>query len=313
MGDMIQFYQTNESDFSTGKVKLDIASMVGKETIFDPSKYNTNENKPRKKRTNINGTEVVTGQDETSTSSTMNPYKDSYAETDNVLKGAISQLDIVTADLSNDIREIRASKTLRNKYEFLSTMTSSLGTLIGSKISAARELNNSIKNSHELELKRTKEFKLNEQVDDTKAIMDTYNAFVSMPVSASPMGFSTALGPNTQDLTLLSANLLANSIGGGDSGYENYMKNMTPEQAMMMYENNPDIKQVVVYNQDTFEKHFEIMNMRTGEIMHGLPKRNDLMYMPDTTIDTVNKIARNVNLDEVYDVIVVGKGNMSNY
>jgi hypothetical protein len=60
--------------------------------------------------------------------------------------------------------------------------------------------------------------------------------------------------------------------------------------------------------------HFEIINSRTGEILQGLPKRNTEMYLPDTVIDPVNKVARNINLDEVYDVIIVGESNgMENY
>lgn len=312
--DIVQFYKENEDNYSTGKVRLDIVSMIGKETKLDPTKYATDEDKPKKKRGVINGIEMATREDNLPATATNVPYKDSYAETDAVLKTAIVQLDVATNEITQDIHEIRSSKTLRKKYDYLAMMHGSLGTLISTKVSAARELNNSIKNAADLEIKRAKEFKLNEQVDDTKAIMDTYNAFVSMPVSSSPInGYNSPLGPTTTDLTMLSANIMASAIGADpDLGYQNYMNNMKPEQAMMLYENNPDVKQVVVYNQDTFEKHFEIMNTRTGQIMHGLPKRNDAMYMPDTVIDLANKVARNINLDEVYDVVVVGSG-MSEY
>lgn len=317
MSDMVQFYKGNEDNFSIGKVKLDVASMIGKETVFDPSKYGSavSDEKPRKKKTNINGVEVVTAQDDTSGFPGSASFKESYSETDGILKGAIMQLDMVANDLTHDLKEIRSSKTLRNKYEYIGNMTGSLSSIISSKISAARELNNSIKNAHDLEFKARKEFKIGqEDVDDTKAIMDTYNAFVSMPVSANPLGYSTPIGPNTSDLTLMGANMLANAIGANpDTGYNNYLMNMRPEQAMMMYENNPDIKQVVLYNQDTFQKSFEIMNTKTGEILQGLPKRNTSMYMPDTVIDINNKVARNVNLDEVYDVVIVGKGDLSQY
>lgn len=315
---MVSFYNEKESEDNYKSVlKLNVASMIDKETVFDTSNYanDSDTTKPKKKRTNVNGNDIVTRDDELPLSYTNVPYKDSYSQTDNVLKGAIVQLDEATMEIKEDIRDIRSSKTLRKKYDYLAMMHGSLGTLIGNKISAARELNNSIKNSHELELKRNKEFKLNEQVDDTKAIMDTYNAFVSMPVSSGPVTeYSSPLGPNTMDLTLNAANLMASSIGANpDTGYQNYLGNMSPAQAMMMYENDPDVKQVVLYNQDTFQKSFEIMNIRTGEILQGLPKRNTAMYMPDTTIDLNNKIARNINLDEVYDIVIIGKGDMAEY
>jgi hypothetical protein len=306
----------NKSSF-----KLDISSMIGKEIVFDygvntnTSKKDTQE-KPKKKRININGTEVVSREDDLPAIATNAPYKDSYYETDAVLKNSINNLNMISNDLMQDIQSVRASRTLKNKYNYLSNMYSGYGSLSSGIVAAARELNNSIKTAHELEFKRTKEFKLNDQVDDTKAIMDTYNAFVNMPVNTGMMnGYNSPLGPTTADLTLNSANLLSSAIGANpDVGYQNYLNNMTPEQAMMMYENNPDIKQVVLYDQSTGRKSFEIINSRTGEILQGLPKRNTEMYMPDTVIDPVNKVARNINLDEVYDVIIVGESNgMENY
>jgi len=318
--EMVQFnneIKYNEDNFSTGKVKFDFSSLINKEIKLDPKNYSssavTDDSKPRKKKANINGTEIVTREDDLPMTQTNTPYRDTYAETDAILKTAIIQLDNATMQLTEDINEIRSSKTLRKKYDYLAAMHGSLGNLIGNKISAARELNNSIRTAHELELKRAKEFNLNQQVDDTKAIMDMYTAFVSTPVSVNPVNYSTPIGPNTVDLTLLGSNVLASAIGSNpDAGYMNYLQNLTPEQAMMLYESNPDIKQVVVYNKDTHEKHFEIMNMKTGEILHGLPKRNDAMYMPDTVIDLNNRVARNVNLDETYDVVIVGN-DMAKY
>jgi hypothetical protein len=316
--DMVSFYddKNNVSTSTTSKFNLNVAAMVGQEITLDPSKYSNDDGTPKKKRININGKEVASREDELPQSQSNVPYKESYSETNAILKTAITQLDLASQEITEDIHDIRGSKTLRKKYDYLTNMYGSFGNLVGNKISAARELNNSIKNAHELELKRIKDLKLNEQVDDTKAIMDTYNAFVSMPVSANPLtnGYSSPLGPTTMDLTLRNNNMITSAIANNaDAGYENYLRTMSPEQAMMFYESNPDIKQVVVYNQDTFEKHFEVMNMKTKEILHGLPKRNDAMYMQDTYIDTANKVARNTNLDEVYDVVIVGTGDMSQY
>lgn len=313
---MITFLEDEEKNYSTGKVKLNVASMIGKQNTFNtPIQGNVMSDKPSKKKKNIGGVDVVTREDDLPETYTNTPYKDSYIDTDIMLRSAIMQVDIATSELREDIDEIRSSKTLRKKYDYLALMHGSLGNLLGNKISAARELNNSIKSAHDFEFKRTKEFKLNDQVDDTKAIMDTYNAFVSMPVSANPLGYSSPLGPSTLDLTLQGGNnLITSAIGSNpDVGFQSYLNNIKPEQAMMLHETNPDIKQVVLYNQDTFEKSFEIMNIKTGEVMHGLPKRNTALYMSDTVIDLDNKVARNINLDEVYDVVIIGSGDMNRY
>ena len=85
---------------------------------------------------------------------------------------------------------------------------------------------------------------------------------------------------------------------------------MTPEQNTMMYENNPDVKQVVVYNEDTGERFFDVRNMKTGESIPNVTK-HDSMFLDDTVIDKKRKIARNVNLGESYPLVIIGGNNSS--
>ena len=46
------------------------------------------------------------------------------------------------------------------------------------------------------------------------------------------------------------------------------------------------------------------MDMTTGQVINGLPTR-DPMFLEDTTIDLRNKIAKNINLNETYPVVVI--------
>lgn len=284
-------------------------SYMAKATVFE-------DKVPRKTKKINENTTIVTPEPDLPMYMSNAPYKETYMETDNVLRSAIMQLDMVAVDVQRDINEIRSSRTMKKKYDYITGLTASLSSVISSKISAAREMNNTIKNCHELELKRVKEMKLDQAQDDNKAVMDAYNAFISMPVSSGPInGFSSPLGPMTSDFTTMSGNLVRQAIGSDpEAGYNEYLANMTPEQRMMLLEGNNNIKQVVMYNQDTGAASFEIMDMSTRKIIPGLPKKNNIYLSPgQCTFDFANGKVRNTNINETYDLICTDSKGMENY
>lgn len=240
---------------------------------------------------------------------TNEPYANKYKETDNILKSAIMQIDVSMAELNNDISYIRNSKLLKKKYDYLSMMQGAMGNLLGNKIAAARELNNTISKCQDFELKRYKENKaaLAGEQDEDKKIMDMYQAFVNTPVSSgTPM-----LGPSMSDMTINNSGLITSTLGGNDI-YSQYHNNMTPSQNMMHLDLNPDIKQVVVYNQETGARYFEVMNLATGEVVPNAEK-HDSMFLEGVTIDIKNNIARNIDLGETYPLVVVGQPLLNEY
>lgn len=267
----------------------------------------------KKKRTKkVADVEIVTPEDELPMVQSNVPYRETYAETDNILRGAIGQLSLAAAEIGEDLADIRASKTLRKKYDYIAALQSSRATIISTTVSAAREMNNSIKNSHELDLKRAKEMKLDmAQQDDVKSIQDMYNAFVSMPVSQNMIDgrYVNPLGPTSGMLTL--KNGIPNMIGYGptgidpEAGYQNYINNMTPEQMTMMIEENPHINEVIAYDPNTGAATFEIYNSENGQFLQGVPKKNAEMFMPDMQFDFANMQAHSQNLNATYDVIYV--------
>ena len=238
---------------------------------------------------------------------------DSYTENMNELKRTVQQFDSLANDLKQDLDSVRASRTLKGKYQYTSMIAGNLASLLTAKVQAIREMNNTIKSSIELDYKMEKDRKDAMDGDDDKRLMDMYNAFISSPVSTAQRAM---LGPNEQQLTLMDngvqmvgrpvAGSMVNGVpSSGDPGFDNYVRNMTPEQNTMMYENNPDIKQVVVYNEDTGERFFDVRNIKTGESIPNVTK-HDSMFLDDTVIDKKRKIARNVNLGESYPLIVIG-------
>ena len=267
--------------------------------------------RPKKQtKTMPDGTEIVPADDseELPKYQTNEPYKDAYNETDTMLKTAIVQIDIMNNDIKTELDQIRSSKTLKKKYEYISELSSTASTLLGTKISAIRELNKVITDCHNLELKRVKELKLGEvDQDDDKKILDMYNAFISTPISS---GFNP-LGPSSSDLTLVDpTNGIIRADAGADMGYGNYLNNLSPTQNRMRLENDPNVQTVVVFNQETGQRYFDVIDRTTGASIPNISKPDDFL-LADTTINVSTMTARNTNLDVSYPLIIIGNNNDS--
>lgn len=264
--------------------------------------------KPRKRKTTSKINTDGVNKDSDDPLQSNEPYSKKYEETTEALKGAIVQLDMGLADMQSDIQQIRSSRTLKRKYDYLSMMQGNMGQFINNKISALREINNTITKCNDFELKRMKELKLAENnKDDDKTIMDMYNAFVSMPVSSG-----VQLGPAVQDISRSGRSINTSGAGGMDEGFNNYMQSMSPAEVLMMYENDPDVQQVVMYDESTGAKWFEVMNMRTGEVIKNADKHGNII-MEDTVLDLNNNIAKNINIGESYPIVRVGKSVLDTY
>lgn len=234
------------------------------------------------------------------------PIEKKYAETNNILRSAIMQLDSSMAQVQEDIDYVRHAKTLRNKYQYLSLLQGSMGTMIANKISAARELNNTISKCNDFEMKRYKENKASaSNIDDDQRVMEMYKAFVNTPVSSNPF-------PNVSQMAVSGSPVMATALGNQDDNFTNYMNNMTPAQQTMYLEGNPNIQQVVVYNQETGARYFDVIDMTTGQSVPNAEK-HDVMFLEDVTIDLKNKVARNVNIGETYPLVVIGEPIMQEY
>jgi len=248
---------------------------------------------------------------ESSSNETIKKYNDNNA----MLVNTIGQLDILASELKTDLDEVRSSRTLKRKYDYLSMLSSNIGSTLSTKVQAIKELNNTIKNANDMDYRISKDNKDADAGNQDKYIMDMYNAFISSPVSTGAAGMSI-LGPNTSQMTLNNVDNIVrvdSNPQAADIGYQQFLNNMTPEQNLMRYESNPDVKQVVVYDQSNGNKFFQVMNTRTGEVIPNVPVR-DAMFMEDTTIDTRNRIAKNINLNESYPLVILNEGKgMSEY
>ena len=238
-----------------------------------------------------------------------------YRETTDMLRGTLVQIDELSLQVRRELDGVLANRTLRNKYNYISNLSENLGALLNTKIAAIREINNSITKANDLDYKREKDLKAiaGGETDD-KYLMDMYNAFIQNPMGVQ--AGQNPLGPAPIPATLGGDGIIrANASDPGplpDAGYLNYLSKLTPEQNMMQYENNPNVKTVVVYDAATNNKFFQVMDMSTMQVIPNVPVRGQ-MFMEDTTIDLANRVAKNTNLNETYPVVVINEGVTGEY
>lgn len=264
------------------------------------------ENKTKRRRTSkkADSTELIKAKGEVVPATTIHSYDD----TNRILRETITEIDVVTIDIKNELDKVRASKTMKSKYNYISQLSGNLGMMLSTKVAAVRELNNSIKNSNELDYKKQKDMNEINNQNNELAIQNLYNAFISNPSNQGMAGMSV-LGPTTKDMSVAGTEGIVR-VGGDntlDNAYQNFKSNMSPEVNRMILESNPNIKDVVVYDQATGNKYFDVFDMSTNTPVSNVPVR-DAMFLEDCTIDTRNRIARNVNLNEVYPLIILNEG-----
>ena len=280
----------------------------------------------KKKRTYNKKSEVVevgkpnevirSGDDKPALSGTVEdvPTAYTYAETTGMLRETLAQIDAISGELVQEFANVRASRTMKNKYMALTNISDNLGSLLSSKIAAIREINSSISKSNDLDYKKYKDIKAAQgAMDDDKYIADLYKSFITNPNAQIAQPQMPAI-PNS--MTMGSGIIRANvdnsgNVMGGDMAYMNYMSNLTPEQNLMRYENNPNVEQVVVFDHATGNKFFQMMDLSTGQVIPNVPVYDD-DFMQDTTIDLNRGIAKNLNLNETFKVVEINKDNVMN-
>lgn len=243
-----------------------------------------------------------------------------YAATNMLLNNTLEQLDMLAAEVKAEFDQVRTSRTMKGKYNYLVGLSANLSSIIGTKATVIREINNSISKANDLDYKKQKDFKsAADQQNDDKYLMDLYNAFIT-----NPMGMDNnkgMLGPTPVQTTINGTSIVRAPMAGNqqlpegqpmDMGYLNYLSNVTPEQNMMFYEQDPNVKQCVVFDASTGNKFFQVMNIATGQAIPNVPNL-DNRFMEDTTIDLKNRIAKNNNLHDTYPVIVINENITKEY
>jgi len=238
---------------------------------------------------------------------TNEPYEDTYEETNDMLRVSIAQLDILAGDVKGEIDHIRGSKTLKGKYKYISDLCATASSLVSSKISAIKEINAVKTKCHELEIRRIKDIKsaAANQQDDDKYIADLYNAYINTPIGAAQhpaLQYTSANVAGNMGALMSGMNAVP---ANEEQNFNNFMNNLTPEQNRMILGDNPNIETVVVYDPNTGDKMFDVIDTSTGMPVPNYP-RPDRGLLDDTSIDFGTGIASNTNIGQSWKVVVIG-------
>ena len=238
---------------------------------------------------------------------TNEPYEDTYEETNDMLRVSIAQLDILAGDVKGEIDHIRGSKTLKGKYKYISDLCATASSLVSSKISAIKEINSVKTKCHELEIRRIKDIKsaAANQQDDDKYIADLYNAYINTPIGAAQHPALQYTSANVAgNMGALMSGMNA-APANEEQNFNNFMSNLTPEQNRMILGDNPNIETVVVYDPNTGDKMFDVIDTSTGMPVPNYP-RPDRGLLDDTSIDFGTGVASNTNIGQSWKVVVIG-------
>ena len=321
--------------FSSNDV-VDTSNMPGMVTVEEVPKKR-GPGRPPKNASNSN---TYTGEMVTGKKSDKDPletkFERGYAATAGMLATAISQTDTIYASIDQELNNFRNNRGYggRNRMQHMSEFMNTQASLINTKISAVRELNSIRNKINDLVLKQRAADKNSVDENSDKAVMDAYYALVNsaqygLPVAHPPLNqasintgvnmtggivTNTTLGMPTGTLEPgpIITGTGSSTLSGGnhqitqvDQSFEEYKANMTPVQRRMIVDKDPNVKTVVVYNQSTGAKYFDVVNVSTGQSIPGVAKPAEFL-LDRVRVDLRNGIAVNSDINQTYPLVLVG-------
>lgn len=271
-----------------------------------------------KKEVVVDGNIINTPEKEKTPLNSNMSYNKTYEIPKRLLAQSIMQVDDMLSKVNADINEVRGTKFryAKNKSDLLSSLYMTSNSLIGNRISIARELS-SIQNSiNRYELEKYKQLASVDSESDDKRLMDLYNAYVNAPMGGIPNNLaSLRFNMPPQNLNLPQNAIpvsVANGaiVGDDDTGYNNYIANLTPEQNAMINEKNTQT--ILVYDQSNQTRWFEVIDNNTGMQVPNMPVPPDFVK-DGCTIDIRNGVARNSSLNKTFKLKLVGTRSLDDF
>lgn len=294
------------------------SGLVGNNVMvpIGPTEINTEKKKIRRKKSStstevdkvVEGGEVVNN-DGTSVETTV--YSDTYAATTSMAYKIIGQTDELLNEAKQDLDYIRSQRSMKGKYHYSNAILGSMSSLLTTKLAAIKEINSTIKATNDAEYRRFKDLRAANTMDDNKAIMDAYTAFVSAPVGAPEYH-----QPGTMNLTgglngIIRADYPADVQKNMDIGMADYLANLSPEEILMVNDNG-DLEEVILYDEASGAKQFKWINNKTGQFMDNIPPSSTIT-LSDYNVDVKTKTARNSNLNSIKRVVTVNNGAINKF
>ena len=229
-------------------------------------------------------------------------YMTAYQDTNSQLDSAINELNMLGSEMMNELVAVKSSKTLKNKYNYITDMTESITNIISTKIGAIKEKNKTINDANNMDLRRMKELKIDaSQEDDTARIANLYDAFINTPVGT--YGSQNVLGPGLADMTLMGGAPDMNRVAiGNDQGA--WEQGLNPAENRMLLEARGAVETVVFYDQASGNRWFEVVDKSTRQPVPNVEKPDD-SYIWELDINVNGGFAKDTNRNVVYPLVVV--------
>lgn len=239
------------------------------------------------------------------------PYTLAYQDTNAQLDSVINDLNLLGSEIIDELHSIRQSKTLKGKYTYINDMTATASSIINTKLSAIKEKSSIIHNIQTLELNRMKQLKTTASAeDDNTRIANLYDAFINTPIAT---GYNNnILGPSAQDAMLVGGGAynLPRMETGPASSQENWEASLSPAENRMVLEAKGSIDTVVMYDETTGNRWFEVLDKVTRQPVNNV-ERPDASYIYDLDINVRAGYAKDSNRGVTYPLVIVNNGDTS--
>lgn len=240
------------------------------------------------------------------------PYTQLFTDTNSQLDETINTLNILGSQVVTEMQTIGQSKTLRNKYPLFNEYAQTATTIATAKIAAIKEKNSTATQAARFELDRMKSIKSNaNEEDDNTRIANLYNAFINTPV-----GVGHQLAPSMQDMILggntpAGPGFMSQSIGMDST--QAWQQSLDPAGQRMLLEAQGAIETVVMYDQSSGNRWYEVVDKNTRQPISGVEKPdNSTAY--DLDINVRQGFAKDPNRGITYPLVVLqGNDTMNAY
>lgn len=242
-------------------------------------------------------------------------YEKGYFDNAKMLYGAIAQTEQVYQDINEELIKFRTNKAYggRNRIDAMSNYMNTQVSLINTKITAVRELNNIRSKINDLVMKKEQQLKDTGDDNSDKAIMDAYYALVNaqrygLPPIQRPLdNTSINTGINLRGTPIQSTGIITAGTNqdNADNSFQEYQNNLDPTKKRMIADKDPNIKTVVVYDQNSGNKYFDVINVSTGTTVPGVERPGEFL-LDNMRVDINNGIAVNSNTNMTFPLVIIG-------
>jgi len=232
----------------------------------------------------------------------------------NLITGVLAQTEQLYQSVEDQLKFYHDNKSAGGKTRnmVMAELQNTQVSIINAKLAAIREMNNVRNKINDLNMKHDQMMKDSGEENSDRAVMESYYALLNAPKYGLPT-FTQPLHPtsintgvNLQGGIVPTSNTpIVTAVSNDVQPVVSQPVNLTPVQQRMVMEKNPNVKTVVVYNQSTGNKWFDVIDVTTGTSIPNIPRPAQFL-LDDMIPDFRNGIASNSNANMSFPLVLQG-------